>query len=160
MKKVPLSQGKVSLVDDEDYALVSKFKWYAWKGRVTFYAVRTFTKPNGKRGRVYLHRFILEADGCKQVDHHNHDGLDNRRSNLRLCSASENQSNRKMQKNNSSGFRGVFWDKRNKKWMAMIQWENKKTTIGRYLEKTQAARAYDIRAKELHGDFARLNFPQ
>lgn len=92
------------------------------------------------------------------VDHINGDTLDNRRSNLRLCTVSGNNHNRMKSKNNTSGYKGVSWLKQNQKWRAYIKVNSKDKHLGCYLDKEDAARAYDKAAKEYFGEFARLNF--
>ena len=94
------------------------------------------------------------------IDHINHNGLDNRRENLRICTNAENQRNRGKQKNNTSGYKGVDWRKDHKKWRARINKDNKTIHIGYYNIIEEAARAYDAKAKELHGKYAQLNFPE
>ena len=93
------------------------------------------------------------------VDHINGNPLDNRKSNLRICTNAENQRNKGVYKNNKSGYKGVHWFKRDKKWQAQIKHNNKSIHIGLYEDKEEAARAYDKKAKELHGNFKNLNFP-
>ena len=93
------------------------------------------------------------------VDHINGNPLDNRKSNLRICTNAENQRNRGVNKNNTSGYKGVCWAKQNKKWKARIKHNGKLIHLGYYKDKEEAARAYDKKAKELHGEYAYLNFP-
>lgn len=157
MKKIELSKGMVALVDDTDYSLVSQFKW-SFDGR---YARRSEYPSNKK---IYLHRFLLGVSGFYQtVDHINGDKLDCRRSNLRVATRGQNNTNtRLVRKNNSSGFRGVSkmlevygW---NGRWKAQIQGGGEKNRfIGSFKTKEEAARAYNEAAKKLHGEFAVLN---
>lgn len=156
MKRIQLTQGKVALIDDEDYARVMQFKWHASQIRGKWYASTT-----GEGDKTfYLHRLIMNAPSGVQVDHENNNGLDCRRQNLRIASALENQSNRGMQKNNTSGFKGVTYDDRRRKYQARIQTRGKKLHIGYYATAEQAARAYDKFALVLHGEFANTNFPK
>ncbi len=94
------------------------------------------------------------------VDHINHNGLDNRKSNLRLCTGSQNIINCFLIKSNTSGYKGVSWDKKNKKWLVVIRVNGRKTHIGRYACIKEAAFAYDVEAIKYHGEFANLNFSQ
>ena len=94
------------------------------------------------------------------IDHINHNGLDNRRENLRICTNAENNRHRRKPKNNTSGYKGVCWDKSKKKWRARIEKDNKNIHIGYYNILEEAARAYDAKAKELFGKYAQLNFPE
>jgi len=118
MKIVNLTQQQLSKVDDSDYRFIVAFRWQAqWNNTSkSFYAVRTESFHDGKRWRcrkIYLHRFLtgLNYGDKRQVDHINHDTLDNRRENIRVCNRSENQMNRTLQKNNSTGFKGVSFRK-------------------------------------------------
>jgi AP2 domain. len=155
--EIRLTQGKVALIDDEDFGKVAG-KWHVhWNGpRV--YARRT-TYPGGNRKvNIYMHRVILGALEGEQVDHRNGDTLDNRKGNLRITrSDSEQQANRGLSKANTSGFKGVHWHKRDKCWRAQIKVNHKRIDLGRYRTPEEAAAAYDRRAREVWGDFARTN---
>lgn len=154
MKKIPLSQGLFALVDDEDFEKLSKYKWRADRGNSTFYAARLVEKGRNIR----MHRQILGVTDPKMdVDHKNGNGIDNRRSNLRVCSRSLNNANRAVQSNSGSGIKGVFWDKERNKWQVKIGYERKVFNLGRFSDLTTAVKAYNDKAKELFGDFARLN---
>lgn len=157
VKEIKLSQGKYALVDDSDYERVSQYKWWAAEVGVTkhFYATTSTYKP---RKTIYMHRLILDAPKGKIVDHINGNGLDNRRANLRLCTNAQNLHNAPAQKNNTSGYKGVSWNKGNKKWQAQICVNNKKIMIGVFADKIEAAKAYDKAALEFHGKFAYTNF--
>lgn len=150
MKKIPLTQGKYAIVDDIDFEYLNQWKWTFTHG----YAYR----KDDKRKNVFMHRFLLQAPKGKLTDHVNGNKLDNRRLNLRLCSPSENQKNQKKNKANTSGFKGVSWDKERKKWAAYINANGRLYHLGRFSIKRVAAEAYDKAAKKLHGEFARLNF--
>lgn len=120
MRKVKLTQGKYALVDNRDFKRVSRWRWYANRYRGTFYAVRNIVEK-GKAVTVLLHRFIVSAGPKEMVDHVNHNGLDNRRLNLRLCSNAENLLNRrKANKNNRLGVLGVRRERGSKTWVARI----------------------------------------
>jgi hypothetical protein len=108
-----------------------------------------------------LHRLLLNAPPELQVDHINGDGLDNRRSNLRLATGSQNQGNsRKRRDGVTSQYRGVSWNKRAGKWQALLRREGKLQYLGYFSDEEAAARAYDAAALEQWGSFARLNFPE
>lgn len=151
--QINLSKGKVALVDAEDYERVSSLRWHAKKKGKTWYAMRSVPKgsryENGepKYKACYMHRLIMGAPEGIEVDHENGDGLDNRRSNLRLATKSQNQQNQPLLHGaNTSGYRGVSKHSLCTKWRAEIK-------CG------LAARAYDSKARELFGEYARLNFP-
>lgn len=126
MKKVNLSRGKTCIIDDSDFALVSKYKWYCSS---MGYAQRTI-KFRGKRKEILLHRFIMTAKKGTEIDHINRNPLDNRRSNLRFCTRSENNHNRGLNKNNKSGFKGIYWHKGAGKWLAQICLDYQRLNIG------------------------------
>jgi HNH endonuclease/AP2 domain len=152
-KEIKLSKGYIALVDDEDFEWLSKFKWHIGGG----YAIRT-AQNDFKQITVRMHREILQAPKGLEVDHVNKDKLDNRRQNLRLASKSQNARNRGANKNNTSGFKGVSWNKRDNKWQALIRVHLKKKFLGYFDDPTEAAKAYDKAAKELHEEFANTNF--
>lgn len=128
MKKLPLSQGKFALVDDEDFEWLNQWKWCAAKSKKFVYAVRKV-----KKKMLYLHRFITSAPKGKVVDHLNHDTLDNRRTNLRVCSYRENNLNLKeLDAKNKSGVSGVQWLKQSKKWGAFMNSRGKTLCIGKF----------------------------
>lgn len=151
MKTIPLTQGKIALVDDEDYERVSAFKWYAHKNYRTFYALRHTPWKDGARQVIRMHSFIM---GIPYVDHVNCDGLDNRKKNLRSADSRQSSQNRRKELNSCSRFKGVSWDK--KHWRARIKGT---ISLGNFDSEEAAARAYDEAAKKLFGEFARLNFP-
>lgn len=156
MKKIPLTQGREAIVDDEDFEKLSEFKWFVssmGKSKTLFYAGSHIEK---KSSFTLMHRFILNSPKGKNVDHIDGNGLNNQRSNLRLCTQSENIRNSK-QKKSKSGYRGVFWLKSNKKWMAYISHERKSIYIGSFSTAKEAAMARNKKAIEIHGKFAVLN---
>lgn len=160
MKEIPLTQGKVALVDDEDYERVAAFKWHATcsSRKRRWYAARNATLPDGRQTKVRMHRFILNAVTALQVDHENGDGLDNRRSNLRPASNGQNQHNRSLSPSSTTGFKGVTFHRRWNRYYARIYNDGKEISLGYFADARSAAVAYDIRARELFGEFARTNF--
>lgn len=156
---IPLSRGLFALVDGEDYRELSKYKWYAWTSGYTFYAVRTFGKGLNRGQRIYMHRQILNAQAGEEVDHRNHYGLDNRRQEIRICTRSENGQNQRLQQvDKTSRFKGVFWSKQLKKWCAQICLNGKSMHIAYCVDETEAACAYNTKARELFGEFSHTNF--
>lgn len=157
MAEIPLSQGKVAIIDDADLPLVAPFKWYCNYG----YAVRSILDC-GKHRQVRMHRVIMNAPDGMEVDHINGDRLDNRRANLRLCSRADNLKNKAVCKKHAeiaSRFKGVSWHKSSRKWRARIKLDKIYRSLGYFTDETEAALAYDTAARELFGEFARPNFP-
>lgn len=152
MKEIELTQNKVTLVDEEDFTLLSHHKWYAAKRGYGYYAQRTV-----KRKTVQMHRVVLNAAKGEQVDHINRNTLDNRRCNLRIASHSQNEWNRGKQKNNRSGYKGVIYSERDKIFTARIRIYSKLIHLGTFKDKKDAARAYNEAAKRHHGEFAYVN---
>lgn len=152
MKFIPLiNSGKQVIVDDQDYAYLSQFKWYIHNG----YARRC--DATQKHGWLQLQNDLLKPQGSFVVDHRNNNRLDNRRGNLRVASRSENQANRQLQSNNKSGYRGVFWSKQNKKWVSTITASRRTKYIGTSHDPIELARKYNAVAKSIFGEFARMN---
>jgi len=158
MKEIPLTQGKVALVDDADYDNVAKYQWYAKSSYHQWYAVRHGYTTEGKRPCFLMHRAIMEACRRQEIDHVNGNGLDNRRCNLRFCTRTENQRNR-WSTSGSSQYKGVGWHAQVCKWQAQIQIDGKVRYLGVFLNEEEAACAYDVAAHQYFGEFARCNFP-
>lgn len=162
MKEIHLTQNKTTLIDDEDYQLVSQFKWrtlgYTTQFGKTFYAITTIIKHN-KRTTILMHRLILNAKSHEIIDHADLDGLNNQRYNIRKCSNSQNNMNSRSRKGTSSQFKGISWHKRNRKWQAAIKLYGKQYYLGLFNSEIEAARKFDEFATQLYGKFARLNFP-
>jgi len=151
MKTIPLTQGKVALVDDDDFERLSEFKWTAmqrkWDGR--WYACR-WTKP--PRQHIYMHREIMRTHKGIETDHKNGDGLDNQRTNLRNATKSQNGFNSR-RKPGASGVRGVHWYKRHQKWVARIKLHGQEHHLGYFNEIEDAIGAYHRAALDLYGEF-------
>ncbi len=160
-KLIPLSQGEFAIVDDADYNKLCGYNWYIQKKKSgVMYAIRHIW-INGKRTTMRMHREILKEKGQTIIDHINRNGLDNRKSNLRKCSSGCNAHNSKIYSTNTSGYKGVTYNKdRNgvRKYIAAyISNGNKGNYLGRYKTEVLAAEAYDQKAIELFGEFALTN---
>lgn len=149
MKAIQLTQGYTAQVDDSDFEWLSKHSWKYSEG----YAIR-YDFANKKT--IYMHRIIIDTPDGMHTDHITGDTLNNQRSNLRTCTNSQNQANRGLSKNNTSGFKGVSRD--GKKWRAVIMVGNKYIRLSCHDTPEQAARVYDEAAKKYFGEFAKLNF--
>lgn len=143
-----LTKGKETCIELSDWSVVQKYNWS--------------TSGSGKyvEGRVagkltYLHKFLVPS--VNKVDHRDRNGFNNKRSNLRQASRSDNQANRLEQRNNTSGFKGVSWSKAAGKWEARIKHEGKQTYLGVFDDAVLAAAAYNGAARYLFGEFAFLN---
>lgn len=160
MKEIILTQDKFALVDDSDFDFLNQWKWCARyaKNAKTFYALRGQWE-NGKVNTIFMHRIIMKVTNSRiLVDHINHNGLHNYRSNLRVATFSQSSSNRRKFKNSTSKYIGVCFAKSLNKWMAQIQKDGKKINLGYFENEHEAALIYDNKAIELFGEFANINF--
>ena len=155
MKRIDISTptypNMFTIVDDEDFEELSKHKWCVMKLRYGFAAVR---RKSGKT--ILMHRQITNAPKSMDVDHINHDTLFNCRCNLRVCTNSQNHQNQRKTRGTSK-YKGVSWYKDRQKWCAEICLNYKKYRLGTFINEIDAAKAYDKKAKELFGEFAKLN---
>lgn len=158
MKKIRLTQGKYALVDNLDYKYLCKSKWFAeYRNNTNSYIARRKIKiNNGKWKNQLMHRVIMNAPKGIQVDHINHDTLDNRKANLRLCTQTQNSMNRLTQ-SHSSKYKGVTWHKLAKKWVARIRVNKLLIPLGYFKLEKDAADAYDKVAKKYFGNYAYTN---
>lgn len=160
MKKIDVSTKKYpatfALVDDEDFERINKYHWHAPRQRSGVYAVRDITK-NGKRKRLHMHREIIGYKEGMVVDHINHNCLDNRKSNLRLCTNTQNSMNMFSHKGSRSQYKGVYFHKSSGHWQSSIRVCKKLIHLGTYKEERDAAKAYNINAKKYFKEFAYLN---
>lgn len=157
MKLIPLTKGQFAKVDDSDFNKFGHLTWRAeWApGTKSFYAVRSLPRDaDGNNKNERMHRMILGlTDSRIKADHINHDTLDNQRHNLRPCTQAQNGANRKNQANNTSGFRGVYWNKRSNKWQAQLRFKGKRMSLGYYHTLADAADAYAAGNKKYFGEF-------
>lgn len=161
VREIPLSKGYVALVDDEDYERLAAHKWHAEVARTGIvYATRNGPRVGGKRTPIKMHRVVAATPPGMDTDHINRNGLDNRRSNLRVATRSQNCAHRRNKAGTASGRRGVTWVRKLRKWRAVIAVNGGKTDLGVFSNKSDAARAYDAAALRAFGEFAVTNFPQ
>lgn len=154
MKEIPLTKGKVALVDDGDYDELMKYSWYANEcghGKELYYARR------GGKARISMHNQIMGFP-TSQVDHIDKDGLNNQRENLRIGTHAQNLANTGP-RGGSSKYKGVYKTETGK-WKSVIMVNNKRYSLGHFSDEGEAAIAYDAKAVELLGEFAYLNFPE
>ena len=150
---IPLTQGKFSKIDDEDFEKINFCKWNFNYG----YADGN-KRVDGTFKHIKMHRVILGAMEGEYVDHINHDTLDNRKENLRICSASQNQANSLLGKNNTTGYKGVYYTPgTSNPYMAKICKNRKHIHLGCFKTIEEAALAYNKNAIDLYGEFAKLN---
>lgn len=147
-KKVPLGNGQFAIVDDEDFELVSRYKWHtmASKDKSHIYAA----------SRLRMHRLIIDAPPDMFVDHINGDTLDNRRCNLRLCTNAQNQQNTGS-RGGSSRYKGVSFNKKSGKWIGAFLFEGRRYYCGLWDSEDDCARAVDKKRGEVCGTFASKN---
>lgn len=152
--EVTLTQGRVAMIDAEDWPLVAVYQWHAARRDKNVYAASNEAKPLG----YYMHRLIAGAKPGDHVDHRNGNGLDNRRANLRICTNAENRRNMRIHRG-ASRYKGVALDRRQpgRPWVAYINIDGRRHSLGAYVTEIEAARAYNAAALELHGEFACLN---
>lgn len=149
---------KIVLIDEEDYDKIKDYKCCLsfHKRMNTFYIIIHMYKDS-KHIDVLLHRFIMNCPKDKLVDHKNHDTLKNTKDNLRICTHAENQRNQKIRKGLSSKHKGVYFNKKENKYVAQIKYNNKQIGIGRFETEKEAGESYNKKALELYGEFALLN---
>jgi hypothetical protein len=153
-KSIALTQGLSAIVDDADYEWLSQWSWYPMHNKYTTYAARCDAESHKT---IYMHREITGAQRGQDVDHLNHNGLDNRRCNLRLCTRQQNMRNRRPNRNTTSRYKGVCWSKRAGKWVAALYVNKRRIHLGSFDDEREAALAYNRAAREHFGEYARLN---
>lgn len=156
--QIVLTQGKAATIDDDCFDLVKGYKWNALRGRNgKYWYAQAWSKKDGKRVRVLMHRVVLGVDSPEvEVDHIDHDGLNNRIANLRQSTNQQNQWN-SLPRDGLSQYKGVSWNKTTQKWYAYYSHDGKDHYLGQFTSEVEAARAYDAAASSAFGEFARLN---
>jgi len=158
-RRIYLGENEWTLVEPLDYYRLKNLNWYLGGNGKEFYAYRNVKAGPKKTKMVGMHREIMNAPAHLLVDHRNGVPLDNRRSNLRLATQSQNRQNRRKRENTTSRYIGVCFDKQTGKWKARIKTNGREICLGRFDSEIEAALAYDAAARKYHGEFARLNFP-
>ena len=149
----------IAIIDRADYGEVRKHRWVAKvsrKRRRTVYASTMVYRPDGKRIELKLHTLLT---GYGQTDHKDGNGLNCTRGNMRPATNGQNGHNRGKNRSNSSGYKGVHWRSDNGMYRALIGVNSQRISLGQFFDAASAAHAYDVAAKKLHGEYARLNFP-
>jgi hypothetical protein len=160
MRFIQLNNGYQAVVDDADFQWLSAWKWYVKPGKNgSFYAARKEYDKNDWHitHTINMHRIILNAPLGMQVDHKDGNGLNNQRNNLRLATPSQNGANSRRSKRNTSGYKGVIWNKRNKRWQVRIMVERRMVSVGYFIDIEDAAIAYANAASKYFGEFARVS---
>lgn len=155
-QRIPLTKGLYAVVDDDDYEHLSQWKWHVITSGLRRYAART-DHSTGKKRMILMHRVITAAPAGMDVDHRNHDTLDNQRENLRVATRSLNSINQRIKTNNTTGYKGVSLDRRRGTYNAYITKDRARRFLGGYESAEEAAAAYDNAALELFGEFACTN---
>jgi hypothetical protein len=156
-----MANGRVALVDDQDYELVMQYRWHAKgtrrpNGQMSGPYAATSMHEGGKCWTLRMHQLLT---GWTETDHIDHNGLNNQRSNLRPATRGQNSCNSLPTPGGTSRYKGVSWDKQAGKWLAVIRPQRKRRYLGHHVTEEAAARAYDAAAREFFGEFAYLNFP-
>lgn len=163
MRIIKLTRGMITKVDNSDFDTLSQWSWFAHNRRGLFYAARSehYIDKKTKRRRcktISMHRQILGLIDPKILtDHANGDTLDNRKKNIRACDYVQNNSNASIRSDNTSKYKGISFDQSTGKWRAIMQHKNKNVHIGRFTSLNDAITAYNKKARELNGEFAKLN---
>jgi hypothetical protein len=158
IKLIRLTKGQVAIVDACEYERAMQLTWCAAyrKSIDGYYAVAWTTLPDGTKKQIFMHHFIAGNDS-EHVHHWDDNGLNNVRSNLRPCTHRQNFQDRDKPSHNTSGYKGVSWDKSHRKWAAYIKVNGHKKHLGLFVILEDAARAYNAAALLYFGEFARLN---
>jgi hypothetical protein len=159
MREIVLVNGNKAFIDDEDYEKTTGYKWYLLKYGNNQYAIG-YKYDGGNQTACLLHRLIMPVNEKDVIDHIDFNGLNNCKSNLRVVSNYENSWHHRLSKNNTSGYRGVSWDKSKGKYRATLRRYGEYFHLGNFSDAVEAARAYDEAAEKMFGVFAVKNFKE
>lgn len=151
MKEIKLTQGMVALVDDADFEELSRFRWALARRSHTCYAIRHVRREDGIRTTEAMHRYVMCPNAGMVIDHINHNGLDNRRENLRIVSSRENSQNLRPKPGRSSKYMGVSWHKASLRWLAQARMNGENRCIGIFDSEIEAAAAYQTFVASIGG---------
>jgi hypothetical protein len=154
---VSLTMGYEAIIDVSDIPVVSGRRWTAMVRPHAVYAISKAKRSAGESKMLYMHRVIIGAQDGTQIDHVDRCGLNNRKANLRIATASQNQHNQGVRKNNTTGAKGVSFDKRSGKWYARIKLNGQRFNLGTFVSLEEARGAYAAAAEKMHGDFGRVS---
>ena len=138
MKQIKLTKGFEAIIDNEDFKKVNQYKWTV---KIGYSGIKYAFRTDKNNKTIYLHRFILDVPKKVIIDHINRNGLDNRKTNLRLSNYQQNAFNSKIPSNNTSGIKGVYWDKARNKWHSQIMVNQKMIYLGRFNDLKEAVRS-------------------
>lgn len=153
VRKIPFGHGFYTEVDDDTYEELSKFKWYGSKRNDG-----NIIPARKNKTLVFMHRQIIGAKKGEIVDHIDRNTLNNQISNLRIVTTFQSSCNTKSRKNSTSKFKGVSWNKRRNRWRVVIMKNQKQIYVGTFTDEVEAAKSYDVAAKNIFGEYAVLNF--
>jgi len=171
MKEIILSDGSVATVDDDDFDRLSRFRWHPKRDRngqvyACAHGPGSVRVVNGKtidrRAPLSMHRVVLDAPRGVKVDHKDCNGLNNQKSNLRFATTATNGFNRRKHTRKTSRFKGVYFNKRLRKWCVYLDARSVGGHVygGSFADEETAAHRYDELARQYCGEFARCNFPE
>lgn len=158
MREIILVNHGVTMVDDADYEMLSQWRWHQYTASKTYVCRSKSRKEPPGPHTIPMHRVIMNAPKGMDVDHIDGNGLNNQRANLRIATRGENLRNTRKRDNCTSQFKGVYWHARARKWLAQIKPPTGHVYLGLFVHEVEAAMAYDAKARELFGEFAKCNF--
>jgi hypothetical protein len=154
MKQIPLTRGKYAIIDDEDFTFLNQWKWYCSSSGYANRSIRL--GAGGKKKIIHMHRLISNCPSGQQVDHRDLNRLNNQKSNLRICNQSQNEMNKNIRRDNTTGYRGISLNG-NKYIRARINVGGRQIHLGYFPDLISAAQARDTATKKYFGEFTRVN---